>query len=111
MLRACIASLAACSLGTLAVPAHPVAAFAEAPNQPPSYAMTPSAPSDIFVQGKFNKSGIYVPPHYEAKPKPEFHGYFNTKETTMKHGYFDTPKPKKPKHPDSTDSTDPANTN
>ena len=68
---------------------------------PPSYSMTPSSPSDIYIQGKYDKRGIYIPPHYASKPKPAFHGYFDKSQTTVKHGYFDTPK----KHP--VDPNDP----
>nr|WP_321984825.1 hypothetical protein [uncultured Lichenicoccus sp.] len=64
---------------------------------PPNASMTPNSMSDVYVQGKYNRTGIYVPPHYEPKPKPVFHGYFDKKKTTVKNGYFDTPKPVKPK--------------
>ncbi len=75
---------------------------------PPVYSATPNAPSDIYVQGKFDHTGTYVPPHYEARPKPEFHGYFN-KDVEYKHGYFDKPKPKiKPKL-SGTDADTPPN--
>ncbi len=84
-----------------AVPMLLIAAAAAQAAPPPSYSMTPTSPSDIYVQGKYDNHGIYIPPHYAPKPKPTFHGYFDTDKTTVKHGYFDTPK----KHP--VDPNDP----
>ena len=40
------------------------------------YSMAPSGPGDRFVAGKYDKSGTYIPPHYQAVAKPAFHGYF-----------------------------------
>ena len=99
MLRRTLLTLAtASSLTALAAAPAGAAAPGGADNgQPQAYSMTPSAMSDHYVQGKYNRNGVFVPPHYEPKAKPVFHGYFDTKQTTVKHGYFDTPKPVKPK--------------
>ena len=45
-----------------------------------SYSMVPMHESDHFVQGKYDKAGNYVPPHYEPVSKPPFHGYFFKKK-------------------------------
>ncbi len=47
---------------------------------PKSYSTVPTHASDHFVQGKFDKTGNYVPPHYEPVSKPPFHGYFFKKK-------------------------------
>ena len=44
------------------------------------YSMTPTSPSDHFVPGKYDKSGNYIPPHYQPVAKPAFHGYFFKKK-------------------------------
>lgn len=44
------------------------------------YSMTPSAPTDHYVAGKYDKSGNYIPPHYQRVAKPPFHGYFFKKK-------------------------------
>lgn len=58
----------------------PVAADAFSPHQnkasPESYSMTPRGPSDHFVGGKYDRTGTYIPPHYQSVSKPPFHGYF-----------------------------------
>ena len=46
-----------------------------------SYSTIPMSPSDRFVAGRYDKSGTYVPPHYQAAAKPPFHGYFFRKNT------------------------------
>ena len=45
-----------------------------------TYSTVPMHSSDHFVQGKYDKTGIYVPPHYEPVSKPPFHGYFFKKK-------------------------------
>ena len=47
---------------------------------PKTYSMVPMHASDHFVQGKYDKTGEYIPPHYEPKSKPPFHGYFFKKK-------------------------------
>ena len=47
---------------------------------PKTYSTIPMHSSDHFVQGKFDKTGNYVPPHYEPVSKPPFHGYFFKKK-------------------------------
>ena len=112
MLRPFLLSLATAASMTAAVSLlHAPAQAAEPPGGadnglPPTYSMTPNSSSDVYVQGKYNHSGIYVPPHYEPKAKPVFHGYFDKKKTTVKHGYFDTPKPVRPKT-DQDDADEP----
>ncbi|WP_205880251.1 glycosyltransferase [Lichenicoccus roseus] len=96
MLRKTLLILA--TAGLLAAPDARAAAPGGADNGLPQvYSTTPSAMSDHYVQGRYNKDGIFVPPHYEPKAKPVFHGYFDHNKTTVKHGYFDAPKPVKPK--------------
>ena len=38
-----------------------------------------SQASDRYVNGRYDKTGTYIPPHYQAVPKPRFHGYFFNK--------------------------------
>lgn len=45
-----------------------------------SYSTVPMHSSDHFIQGKYDKTGTYVPPHYEPVSKPPFHGYFFKKK-------------------------------
>ena len=45
---------------------------------PASYSMVPRGPMDRYVNGKFDKTGTYVPGHYQAVEKKPFHGYFFT---------------------------------
>ena len=40
----------------------------------------PLSPSDHYVQGKYDKTGTYIPPHYQPVSKPPFHGYFFKKD-------------------------------
>ena len=67
-----------------AAAALPVAARGAAPHANTTgltgYSMSPSGPSDHFVEGKYDKQGNYIPPHYQAKSKPPFHGYFFKKK-------------------------------
>jgi hypothetical protein len=44
------------------------------------YSMTPSGPTDHYVAGKYDKTGTYIPPHYQPVSKPPFHGYFFKKK-------------------------------
>jgi hypothetical protein len=39
-----------------------------------------SQTSDRYVNGKYDKTGTYIPPHYQPVAKPRFHGYFFNKE-------------------------------
>lgn len=48
------------------------------------YSSVPAQASDHYVNGKYDKTGIYVPPHYQAVPKPAFHGYFFKKPVVNK---------------------------
>jgi len=41
--------------------------------------MVPMQSTDHFVSGKYDKTGTYIPPHYQALKKPPFHGYFFNK--------------------------------
>ena len=90
-----------CRAGVIIIPmaaiALPLAGRALAQNPPPSSSQIPNNPSDVYIQGKFDKSGTYVPPHYAPKPKPAFHGYFDN-NTEYKHGYFYSTKPKSGDH-------------
>ncbi len=103
MLRATLMTLSTvASVATMLTWSTPPAVAADPPGAtdnglPPNSSMTPNSMSDVYVQGKYNRTGIYVPPHYEPKPKPVFHGYYDKQKTTVKHGYFDTPKPVAPK--------------
>ena len=84
--------------------ALPIAGRAEASGStpPPATSALPSDPSDVYVQGKFDDTGTYIPPHYAPKPKPTFHGYFD-KNAEFKHGYYFKPKPKIIPKPGDTD--------
>ncbi len=66
---------------------------ASADKPPQTYSPIPNSPSDIYVQGRFDSSGTYIPPHYAPKSKPVFHGYFD-KNAEYKHGYFYKERPK-----------------
>lgn len=70
----------------LAIPA--VAAHGAGRKDPPpasmGYSSVPAQASDHYVNGKYDKTGIYVPPHYQAVPKPAFHGYFFKKPVVNK---------------------------
>ncbi len=39
-----------------------------------------SQASDHYVNGRYDKNGSYIPPHYQAVAKPHFHGYFFNKD-------------------------------
>ena len=39
-----------------------------------------SKTSDRYVNGKYDKTGTYIPPHYQPVQKPRFRGYFFNKE-------------------------------
>lgn len=39
-----------------------------------------SQASDRYVNGRYDKTGTYIPPHYQPVAKPRFHGYFFNKE-------------------------------
>lgn len=45
-----------------------------------SYSTVPMHSTDHFVQGRYDKTGIYIPPHYQPVTKPPFHGYFFKKK-------------------------------
>ncbi len=36
--------------------------------------------TDHYVAGKYDKTGTYIPPHYQPVAKPPFHGYFFKKD-------------------------------
>ena len=50
-------------------------------NRPTSYSSVPMSQGDHFVPGKYDRSGTYVPPHYQPVSKAPFHGYFFKKGT------------------------------
>lgn len=77
------------ALGSVVVLAVPAVAAHGAGRKDPvpastAYSFVPAQSSDRFVNGKYDKTGIYVPPHYQAAPKPAFHGYFFKKPTANK---------------------------
>ena len=39
-----------------------------------------SQASDRYVNGRYDKTGAYIPPHYQPVSKPRFHGYFFNKK-------------------------------
>lgn len=41
--------------------------------------MVHSQTSDHYVNGRYDKTGTYIPPHYQAVSKPKLHGYFFNK--------------------------------
>ena len=73
------ALLSALALGAAATTARSEPPYA-GPTVPKTYSTIPMHSSDHFVQGKFDKTGTYVPPHYEPVSKPPFHGYFFKKK-------------------------------
>ena len=40
----------------------------------------PMNSTDHYVGGKYDKTGTYIPPHYQPVAKPPFHGYFFKKD-------------------------------
>ena len=50
-------------------------------NKPGGFSMVPTSQGDHFVPGKYDKTGTYIPPHYQPVAKPTFHGYFFKKGT------------------------------
>ena len=60
------------------------AAEAATPKEAPSAAAlgspVPTSSTDRYVQGKYDKTGTYIPPHYQPVAKPPFHGYFFKKD-------------------------------
>jgi len=64
------------------------------PLKPPkTYSMVPTNPTDHFVNGKYDKTGTYIPPHYEPVSKPAFHGYFYKPKHKEKKDQFGNPIP------------------
>ncbi len=60
------------------------ASQAAAPQGAPSAAVlgspVPTNSTDHYVQGKYDRTGTYIPPHYQPVAKPPFHGYFFKKD-------------------------------
>ncbi len=50
-----------------------------------SYSAVPMHSTDHFVQGRYDKTGIYIPPHYQPVTKPPFHGYYFKKKGEKVH--------------------------
>lgn len=64
------------------------------PLKPPKvYSPVPTSPTDHFVGGKYDKTGTYIPPHYEPVSKPAFHGYFYKPKPKPKKDQFGNPIP------------------
>ena len=51
-----------------------------AANPPAITSTVPLNSTDRYVQGKYDKTGTYIPPHYQPVAKPPFHGYFYKKD-------------------------------
>ena len=77
------------------------AAEAAAPQGAPSAAVlgtpVPMSSTDRYVPGKYDKTGTYIPPHYQPVAKPPFHGYFFKKD---KAGIDVNPNQKQDQKPD-----------
>ncbi len=67
-----------------AVMAAASASEAATPKGAPSAATlgtpVPMSSTDRYVAGKYDKTGTYIPPHYQPVAKPPFHGYFFKKD-------------------------------
>ncbi len=50
------------------------------PSAPVITSPVPLSSTDRYVPGKYDKTGTYVPPHYQPVAKPPFHGYFFKKD-------------------------------
>ena len=77
------------------------ASQAATPQGAPSAAVlgtpVPMNSTDRYVQGKYDKTGTYIPPHYQPAAKPPFHGYFFKKD---KAGIDINPNQKQNQKPD-----------
>ncbi|CAH2604769.1 protein of unknown function [Rhodovastum atsumiense] len=64
-----------------------------------SYAPAPGGSNDRFVPQSFDRTGAFVPPHYEPKRRPKFQGHFY--EGQHPQGFVRNPPPAPPPPPDT----------